>query len=215
MDASKIKERVKELLVKSARGRSLQIASELQHGTKGILEALYGPGSIQGKNFEGHLERVIGKSPIMGAPSIQENIIEAIRGTLESVLREIDSGLIGSLQSTVTGEVITDLIKLSRKVLNEAAADGKNVAAVLSAAAFEDTIRRIATKHGLPEREKLADTLEEMKKMGILKGAQVGIAQSYLGFRNKALHAKWDEVDVAAVQSVLAFTEQMILAHFS
>lgn len=214
MDANTIKNRIKELLVKSGREASLQIVSELQHGTKSILEALYGPGSIQEKNFEGHLDKILRNSPISSSLT-QENIIEAIRGTLESVLREIHSGLIGSLQSTVTGEVLTDLIKLSRKVLDEAAADGKNVAAVLGAAAFEDTIRRIAAKHGLPEREKLADTLEEMKKNGILKGAQVGIAQSYLGFRNKALHAKWDDVDVSAVQSVLAFTEQLIMAHFS
>jgi len=214
MEASTIKNRVKEVLAKCTQRVSLQLVSELRHGTAGILEALYGPGSIQEKTFQGHLDKVLHNAPI-SSPSVQENIIEAIRGTLESVLREIDSGLISSLQSTVTGEVLTDLIKLSRKVLDEAAADGKNVAAVLSAAAFEDTIRRIAAKHGLPEREKLADTLEAMKKNGILKGAQVGIAQSYLGFRNKALHAKWDEIDVAAVQSVLAFTEQMILAHFS
>ena len=214
MEASTITNRVKELLAKCTQGVSLQLVSELRHGTSGILEALYGPGSIQEKNLQVHLDKVLGTAH-PSITGIQKYIIESIHGTLESVLREIDSGLIGSLQSTVTGEVLTDLIQLSRKVLDEAAADGKNVAAVLGAAAFEDTIRRIAAKHGLPEREKLADTLEEMKKNGILKGAQVGIAQSYLGFRNKALHAKWDDVDVSAVQSVLAFTEQLIMAHFS
>ena len=92
---------------------------------------------------------------------------------------------------------------------------GKDVAAVLTAAAFEDTIRRLSTKYGIADHEKVADILEELKKQGVLQGPQVGIAQSYLSFRNKALHAKWGEVDLSAIESALAFTEQLLLKHFS
>ena len=92
-------------------------------------------------------------------------------------------------------------------VLDESGDDAKNVAAVLAAAAFEDTFRRIANKHGVPVGEKLADIITELKKQQLIQGAQVGIAQSYLSFRNRALHAKWSEIDRTAVHSVLAFTE--------
>jgi len=85
----------------------------------------------------------------------------------------------------------------------------------LTAAAFEDTIRRLAAKEGIAHYDKLADTLEELKMKGILQGAQVGVAQSFLSFRNKALHAKWAEVDMPSVQSALAFTEQLLLKHFA
>jgi hypothetical protein len=131
------------------------------------------------------------------------------------MLEEVDSGFIGSLRDAITGEALGDLVKLSRKVLEESPAAGKDVAAVLTAAAFEDTIRRLGAKSGPVDHEKLADTLEELKKQGVLQGAQVGIAQSYLSFRNKALHAKWREVDLSAVESALAFTEQLLLKHFS
>jgi hypothetical protein len=49
----------------------------------------------------------------------------------------------------------------------------------------------------------------------VLQGAEVGTAQSYLTFRNRALHAQWDEVSRPVVESALAFTEQMLLKHLS
>ena len=54
-----------------------------------------------------------------------------------------------------------------------------------------------------------------LKDMGVLHGSEVGIAQSYLSFRNRALHAKWDEIDLPSVGSVLAFSEQIILKNFT
>ena len=64
-------------------------------------------------------------------------------------------------------------------------------------------IRRLAEKHAVPDVEKLADVITELKKRTLLQGPQIGIAQSYSNFRNQALHAKWNEIDRAAVHSVL------------
>jgi hypothetical protein len=60
----------------------------------------------------------------------------------------------------------------------------------------------------------LADVLTALKDNGILQGSQVGIAQSYLNFRNNALHAKWDQIERESVASVLGFVEQLLLKHF-
>jgi hypothetical protein len=68
--------------------------------------------------------------------------IEAIIGALESVKAELEAGFIGSLRATLTGEILTDQIKLARTTLEETGHDAKIVAAVLSAAAFED-VRRV------------------------------------------------------------------------
>jgi hypothetical protein len=92
--------------------------------------------------------------------------------------------------------------------------ESKNVAAVLAAAAFEDTLRRMASHHGIPHTEKLADLLNELKTKKLLQGSQVGIANSYLNFRNNALHAQWDKVERAGVASVLGFVEQLLLTNF-
>ena len=139
--------------------------------------------------------------------------VSVTRGALQTMLHEVDSD--SSVRDTITAEVLSDLVMLARRVMDESASSGKDVAAVLTAAAFEDTIRRLASKEGIAHYEKLADTLDELKKKGILQGAQVGVAQSYLSFRNKALHASWADVDMASVQSALAFTEQLLLKHFA
>lgn len=54
-----------------------------------------------------------------------------------------------------------------------------------------------------------------MKDAGLLVAPQLGIALSYLNFRNHALHAQWNVIDRAAVESVLGFVEQLLLKHFS
>ena len=64
-------------------------------------------------------------------------------------------------------------------------------------------------------QKKLADVVTALKQEGVLEGAQVGIAQSYLSFRNRALHAKWNEVNRPEVASVLGFTEALLVKHFS
>ena len=107
------------------------------------------------------------------------------------------------------------MVKLSRESLGESGDGAKNVAAVLAAAAFEDTIRRLAEQEGISEQgRKLADVLTDLKNQEVLAGAQVGIAQSYLKFRNDALHAQWDAVERSGVNIVLGFTEQLIVKHF-
>jgi hypothetical protein len=214
MDTATVKSRIEALLAKTQKQVSLEVLSELQQGTLTLMRAMYGPSSSQENVWRASLDQIRGiHHP--GATSVLTQSGAAIRGALQTMLEEVDSGFIGSLRDAITGEVLSDLVKLSRKVLEESPVVGKDVAAVLTAAAFEDTIRRLAAKSGLGDHEKLADTLEELKKQGALQGAQVGIAQSYLSFRNKALHAKWGEVDLSAVESVLAFTEQLLLKHFS
>ena len=53
------------------------------------------------------------------------------------------------------------------------------------------------------------------KEVSVLVAPQLGIALSYLSFRNHALHAEWQKIDRASVQSVLGFVEQLLLKHFA
>lgn len=190
----------------------LQNASYL--GTISLMQALYGSNSSQEQALSTYIERLREKIHPSNQNIINQSIL-AIKGALTSIKAELDSGFIGTLRRRLTGETLTDFIKLARAVLEEANNDAKNVAAVLAAAAFEDVIRRLAHLRGGKDTEKLADVLIWLKDMGVLQGSEVGIAQSYLSFRNRALHAKWDEVDLPSVKSVLAFTEQIILKNFT
>ncbi len=67
---------------------------------------------------------------------------------------------------------------------------------------------------GVLGRDDLQDVLTKLKETRIIQGPQVGIAQSYLSFRNHALHANWAKIDRAAVQSVLAFVQELLLKHY-
>ena len=213
MNLAAIKPRVDALLASCAnRDWSVGHQSEVYHGTLGILQALYGKGSSQERDLRALVETIGAKVPHEDHRVGQA--INAIQGVLVSVKADLDAGVIGTLAGVVTADVLTDLVKLSRAVLDEAGDDAKNVGAVLAAAAFEDAIRRCAGLNNLPQEEKLADLLTTLKDSGHLQGAQVGIAQSYLSFRNRALHAKWAEIDRASVNSVLGFTEQFIMQQF-
>ena len=136
-------------------------------------------------------------------------------GALQNLSAELKAGLAGDLQNEIAGAIFTDFVLLSRTVLEEPGDDAKNVSAVLAAALFEDTLRRLATHSGLAHIPKLQDVLIELRDQGILKGTQVGIANAYLNFRNSALHAQWDRITRDAVASVQAFVEQILLEKFT
>jgi len=216
MRTDQILERAKALLAEEegieGRADEAQV-SELLQGTKTVLSALYGPNSPQEKALDTGLVRAVDKG--RGYDEHLYTQRHLLVGALRNVVAEIDAGFLGSLRGSITGEVLTDLLGLARESLGETGDGAKNVAAVLAAAAFEDTIRRLAKQEGIPEQHKLANVLTGLKDKGLVAGAQVGIAQSYLKFRNNAMHAQWDGIERAGVESVLGFTEQLILKHFA
>jgi hypothetical protein len=215
MNLSTVKARVDELIAMASEQRtSVGLQSSLYQGTLRVMQALYGPESSQEKDLRAYLTRLTAKvTPTLGV--VISHCIEAIQGALTSIKAELDAGFIGSLRGTLTGEVLMDLIKLARETLAEPGDDAKNVAAVLAAAAFEDVLRKLSDLKGLGDHEKLMDVLTTLKNALVLQGSEVGIAQSYLHFRNQALHARCGAVDRPAVESVLAFTEQLILKHLT
>lgn len=214
MDVISLCARVDALLSSLSQPLSIELQSASYHGIISIMQALYGYDSSQEQALRTYLEKLREKN-FPANPNVIHQSILAIKGALTSIKAELDSGFIGTLRAKLTGETLTDLVKLARAVLEEANDDAKNVAAVLTAAAFEDMVRRLADLRGGKETEKLADVLIWLKNTGVLQGSEVGIAQSYLSFRNRALHAKWSEVDRPSVESVLAFTEQIILKNLT
>jgi hypothetical protein len=186
---------------------------ELPHATISLLSLVYGERSPQLASYSKEIDKIRADTHGAGNPSL---MVRSAHGALSSLKREIESGLIGSLRQQITGEVLTDLVQLSRTIITEQSDQGKNVAAVLAAAAFEDTIRRMGkTLAGVIGQDDLSDVLKKLKDAGTMQGAQVGIAQSYLSFRNHALHANWDKIEKESIHSVLGFVEQLLLKHFS
>ena len=188
-------------------------AEELAHTTTSILVLVYSEESPQVKDYA---ERLVAIRNKYVPELMREHIKDLCDGVLRGTRRGINAGLTGSIRRQVTGEVLTDMVQLARAALDQRDGDAKNVAAVLAAAAFEDTIRRMGkTLISIMGQDDLSEVLKKLKEAGVMQGTQVGIAQSYLNFRNQALHAHWDKIERESIQSVLGFVEQLLLKHFS
>jgi hypothetical protein len=215
MEKSDLIKRIDELLSLSGNPGKPDYVSRIQemfHGAIDILVMIYGPGSVQLQNFikeeESIRQHYVGE---VGA-EFRQPLAE---GILKNAKAAIGMGLIESFQKSITGDVLSDFLRLARAVLEEKGDDAKNVSSVLAAALFEDTLRRIAEINGIPHIEKLQDVIIALKDKSILQGSQVGIANSYLNFRNNSLHAQWEKVERESVASVLGFCEQLLIKHIS
>jgi hypothetical protein len=214
MKLSNLAERIDTLLTLATEGVQSSVnAYELLQGTLSVLTAAYGPQAPQARAFQDAVAMTVKKGIDTGMDV--HLVRDSAAGALRDLKQNLELGIVSSIQATLTGDVLTDHIALARTVLEESGEGAKNVAAVLAAAAYEDTLRRLAKINTLPHREKLADTLTSLKEAGLLVGAQVGIANSYLKFRNDALHARWENVDRPSVSSVLGFVEELLLKHFA
>jgi hypothetical protein len=205
-----IKRRIDELLANSNGDETK--SHELFQGTLSLLVLLYGQSSSQVESLKNNAGSIINSQPPQVA---HRHIARLAIGALNNLKGEIEAGVVGSIRKAMTGEVLADFLQLSRAALHEKGDDAKNVASVLAAALFEDTIRRLAAANAIPHNEKLQDVITALKDNGVLQGSQVGIANSYLNFRNNSLHAQWDKVGRESVASVLGFVEQLLVKHFS
>jgi hypothetical protein len=197
--------RAEEILAKGVRGHdAITFAPS-------ILVALHGPNSPQLTAFNKRMEELSRVKE--NAPYLRERLAYA---TVENVVGEIKSGLIGDVRAQIAGEVLGELVGLGKEILADNTDSAKNVAAVLIAAAFEDLMRRMGSElAGVTGRPRLDDLLTALKEAGILKGGEIGVAQSYLKFRNDSLHADWANVQRSQIESCVAFVESLLLKHFS
>ena len=147
MDVSSLCKRVDALLSALNQSPTIELQNASYHGAISLMQALYGSNSNQEQALSRSIER-LSKDLHPANQSIINQSILVIKGTLTSIKAELDSGFIGTLRGRLTGETLTDFIKLARAVLEETNNDAKNVAAVLAAAAFEDVIRRLANLRG-------------------------------------------------------------------
>ncbi len=192
--------------------RSQNDASEISQFATSFLTAVYGPASTQLRAFSDGLAAIHKKGDMVEYRSQHHAI-----GAIKNAKAEIEAGLIGKLRVQVTGEVLADLIAVAKEALGRSKGDSdKNVAAVLTAAAFEDLMRRMASElGGLPARPPMSDVISFLKDAGLLKGGEVGTAQSFLKFRNDSLHADWNNVTRAQVESCFGLLDSLLLKYFS
>jgi hypothetical protein len=175
-----------------------------------MATAFYGPSSAQVeiiKSRAASLPREKGNA----YPHIM--IYEFAQGCIKNMAAELKSGLVQNLRLGIVGEILADLIALAKDALSQGSI---HVAAVLTAAAFEDLLRRLAQeKIGFSARVKLEQVVNELKDKAVLQGGEPAVVQGFLKFRNDSLHADWQSVNESQIKSCLALPDSLIIKHLS
>lgn len=179
-----------------------------------MLTSLYGPQSPQLAQFRAGCDAIAKKAADGG--SMDFYLRGHAVGTIRNAKIELEAGLIVGVRTAVAGEVLSELLRLAKEILDGQDDASKNVGAVLVAAAYEDLIRRMGEEFAeVADKPDLQDVIIALKNKNVLRGGEVGIAQSYLKFRNDSLHAAWNNVSRSQVESCLAFVESLLVRHFS
>lgn len=136
-----------------------------------------------------------------------------LRGCLQELKSDILQGRIVNIQLEARGEVLADFIASAREALQTGQ---KDIAAVLACAALEDALKRAARHRGLEVHDKvMSEVVNALKGAGAIRSPQGKVLDGYVKIRDKTFHAQWDSVDVASINSIIAFTETFLVQQFS
>ena len=168
-----------------------------------LIRAVFGTESPHYVNFARELEHCVG----------YQSEVEALRGIFQSAKESFEGGYIFDVELTVSGEIFGDFVVLAKEALAEGQ---KDVAAVLAAAALEDTLKRYAKVNGLEvDDATMKEVIGAMKSKGLVSGPRKSLLDAMPQFRNSAMHAEWEKVTEPEVSSVIGFVEQFLLSEFS
>ena len=174
-----------------------------------LLRKIYGADNEHVNNFQSQLFNFNNNESIMDF----KEILNICLAKLEFIKIEIKLGLVSSIENEVTGEVMVDFLSFARKSLIE---DILPVAAVLGCASLEDTLKRFAKLNSIEVEDKtMSEVVNALKSKGYLSSAQSSILKGYTQIRNKAFHTEWDKIEKSDISSIIGFTEEFILKHFT
>jgi predicted lipoprotein len=190
------------------------ISSQAYQFSTSLVAAFYGVNSVQLRALKDFADSV--HTGAAHHTTKQSTLLTYCYGVIKNTKAEIENGLVANVRAQIQGEVLGDLVQQAKELLANKSDSAMNVAGVLAAAAFEDTLRRLgAEQAGIIGRPKLDQVILQLKEVNILKGGEIGTAVGYLKFRNDALHADWPQVHRVQVESCLLFVESLLLKHFS
>jgi hypothetical protein len=173
--------------------------------TQNLISVSFGEDS----NFFSMLDNVIKGEEIHGVPYSASAALGVFLGAKE----DFAAGFATTLEQTISGDIFGDILGLATAALEEGYKDS---AAVLAAAAFEDSLKKIGTLKKLTFADKgLSEVVNALKANQILKGGAGKTAEHFVKFRNFALHANWDKITAEEVRSLIGFVREVLVQHLS
>ena len=210
---AQISTRANDLIALTVKPEFYRSVDTVLSGTESLLILVHGEDDPRTKSFLESAKQIRG---ILIAPQALAAAGGRARdlavGYLRTLLADIDSGFLVTLERRFVGEITGDFLSLAKLTFSD---KQTGVAAVLASAAIEDAFKRLALANGLDVRDKdMPEVIGALSGKGLLSGAQLPVAKSYVQLRNKAMHAQFDKIDAAEVGSLIAFTEQFLLGNF-
>ncbi len=139
------------------------------------------------------------------------NSVGEVSVILRSLLQDIDSGLLASIEDQTRASVFDDFLDHAKEYAKD---KRKNEAGVIAGVVFEDTLRGICRNTDIEEKNKNLDSLiDKLVKAGTLTQVKAKRARVAAHVRTKATHAQWDEFELEDVNTTIDFTEELILKH--
>ena len=138
---------------------------------------------------------------------IASDSIKKIFGLLNSAFIEWKEGFLERIEFVVAAETFDNFLDHSEDYHK---ANKKNEASVLASAVLEDTLKKIALKYSISQDQSLEPLIDEFTKNDIFTPVKAKKYKSYVGIRNSALHARWDEFDIKDVGFLIKGIKELI-----
>lgn len=192
-------------------------------------------GSWYSSNMGGHFQDTVAYETLIteshgliahihskGHPNIQRTIhainqaslhsLEQIEGILQGTKTNLESGLLDELTSNILIDLKTDFLTTAQQLVAEGQ---KDPAAVLACVVLEDSLKRLAVRHGLRglADKEMSVVAGSLLAKGIIEKTTNQSIQSFKGLRNAALHAQWAEVSLESLKLLLVFLPDFIEKH--
>lgn len=127
---------------------------------------------------------------------------------LESLLEDIEAGMISSIVNQVRAKTFDDFLDHAEEYYEE----GRKESGVIAGVVFEDTIRRIGKTKDIPTKT-LEDIINALVRTGVLTKVKGKRAKASADLRAQATHAKWDEFELSDVKATIDITRELISTH--
>src|SRR5439155_3444161 len=133
--------------------------------------------------------------------TFRSNAAVLVDDVLDSAMADLKAGVTGSISVQAKGVVLGDFVALAREALTQGDASSDRVAAVLTAAALEETLKQMGEAKGVDVYNRdMRGVIQKLKDANVLKGARIGSATGFAQFRDFSFHGQFEKVDRATTE---------------
>lgn len=135
---------------------------------------------------------------------------DRMAGILEAVYKDWNDGLLREFEYIIAASTFDDFLDHAGDYHK---AGKKTEASVLVSSVLEDTIKKIAKKHGIDSNRTLEPIIDELTSKGVFTPVYAKRVKGNAALRNKALHAEWDAFDIKDVGLTIDGVRKLIEDH--